>query len=402
MSDGSAVVELDREEGVNSARGVEERRLSMTATWARLPEWLQGVLGTVLIFLASRCAVLVTLSVGTFIVNPQATLRTELQMWDAGWYLRVATEGYPHEIPQGAGGVGQSQIAFFPLFPLVVRGVHWFTQLSFLSSAVIASVLCGMLAAVAVWLLVRRISGREAAFRSVILFSFFPASLALFAPFAEGLAIALSAACLLLLLERRWLWAGVTAGLATASRPTAVVLVGCCAWAAFDAIRSDRAWRSLSAVALAPAGILGYFLFLWHQTGSFSAWFRVEEQGWGQGANFGRDTVRAIQIVARGPADDVNALVCTAATVFAVAGLIAIVRWRPPVVVTLYGLGVCFLALTSAMASRPRYMLSAFPLVVAVGVLTRRPPLFAVLVGASGSLMGAYTLLSVLPAWAVF
>lgn len=52
-------------------------------------------------------------------------------MWDAGWYKVIAEQGYPQELPVGADGrVQQSALAFFPLFPFLVRpvlalGVPW-------------------------------------------------------------------------------------------------------------------------------------------------------------------------------------------------------------------------------------------------------------------------------------
>ncbi|WP_372592682.1 hypothetical protein [Actinotalea sp.] len=45
-------------------------------------------------------------------------------MWDAGWYRSIAEEGYPTSLPRGGDGlVLQNAWAFFPLFPVLVRGI---------------------------------------------------------------------------------------------------------------------------------------------------------------------------------------------------------------------------------------------------------------------------------------
>jgi hypothetical protein len=45
-------------------------------------------------------------------------------MWDASWYRQIAELGYPDTLPVGADGrVQQNALAFFPLFPMLVRGL---------------------------------------------------------------------------------------------------------------------------------------------------------------------------------------------------------------------------------------------------------------------------------------
>ena len=64
--------------------------------------------------------------------------------WDAGWYHRIADEGYPGELPVDAGGyVQQSAWAFFPLYPMLVRGLMAFTTLSWEVVAPTTSLLLG-------------------------------------------------------------------------------------------------------------------------------------------------------------------------------------------------------------------------------------------------------------------
>nr|MDQ3823819.1 hypothetical protein [Actinomycetota bacterium] len=68
--------------------------------------------------------------------------------WDSGWFLRVADRGY--DIPATS--------AFFPVYPLVTRGVGFV-----LGSTVVAGVLVSLVAAgvgaVLVWRIARAVGG---------------------------------------------------------------------------------------------------------------------------------------------------------------------------------------------------------------------------------------------------
>ena len=70
------------------------------------------------IFLASRAVVLLALWFATRLA-PERTLGQYASTWDGGWYLSVASDGYPDAVPAAAA----SSLAFFPVYPLLVRAV---------------------------------------------------------------------------------------------------------------------------------------------------------------------------------------------------------------------------------------------------------------------------------------
>ena len=97
----------------------------------------------------------------------------------------------------------------------------------------------------------------------------------------------LAAAVCLYGLRRRWWWmAGLGAAVAGATRPTGLVLVGCCAYVAGREIWLRRDWWSLVAPALAPIGMLAFLLFLRSRTGSGRAYLLTQQQAWGQTFTF--------------------------------------------------------------------------------------------------------------------
>jgi hypothetical protein len=311
------------------------------------------------------------------------SLSKSLRVWDGGWYLRAIVEGYPQGPITGRGPEAQSTVAFFPLYRLIARTVSDLTGLGALEAGALVSIVAGAAATVLLWLLAEQLVGSRAADRTVLLFCFFPASFLLLMLFSEGLMVALSVGCLLALRRRRWIVAGVCAGLATATRPNAVVLAGCCLWAAGVAIWRDREWRSLAAPLLAPTGILAYFGFLWHHTGDWFAWFHVEYRGWPYGEEDRLTAVKSLKYLFREPLD-FNQITCAVAFLIAIGGLWLIVRWRPPAELVILTIGTCLLAFgNGGPASKLRYVMTAFPLLIAAGRWARTELRFATLLAAS-------------------
>jgi hypothetical protein len=299
---------------------------------------------------------------------PGLGLITTATAWDGGWYLMAAQDGYPHSIPLIDGHAAQSTIAFFPLYPLSVRAVHAL-GFPYRPAALLVAGAAGMVAVVLLWLLLRQLWGREAADRGVALFCFFPGALVLSLSYSEPLMLALAIGCLLALLSERWVTAGVLAALATATRPNAIALVA------------------------APAGFVVFQLFLWARTGAVDAWYRTQHEGWEERLALDA-TWHKIEETIHHPLSEVNIPVALAGTVVMVVTLVLLIRARPPAPVLVYAIGIMFLALVSeTLGARPRFVLTAFPLVVAPGRWLRGNG-FAITLACSATLLGSFTVVS--------
>jgi hypothetical protein len=307
-------------------------------------------------------------------------------VWDGRWYERIALSGYPTSVPQGDfyAGTGrqvQSSVAFFPLYPVLVRALDYVLPGGADVAGVVLSFLVGALATVVVWLVADKVAGRPVADRAAVLFAFSPGAFVLSLVYAEGLLILLSAGCLLALLERRWVMAGLLAALATATRPNGTAVVMACAWAAAVAIWKRREWRALAAPLLAPVGMVLFFVFLWWHTGESLIWFRVQYQGWGERIDFGLANAKLIADFATHPFHNPNKAVLIGSMVFAVVLMVVLVRAKLPGVLNVYALGGLGVVLASHINARPRFIFVAFPLVIALAKTVRRPPAFMVLAG---------------------
>lgn len=311
-----------------------------------------------------------------------------LNPWDGGWYLLAARHGWPHHVLPGSGGVAQDTLAFFPGFPTVIRVVHLVLPLSWTRSGQVAAFLTEVVMVAGVWLLTRDVWGPEVADRGVVALCFFPGAFILAMMYSEPLTIAAAAFCLLALRRRQWVLAGLAAAVADATRVIGVALIVACAWEAFWAIRRDRNWRSLSALVISPAGIVGWFAYLWASTGARLAWFDTEKNGWAQ-----RTTLTAIpdliRSVLRSHPVQVGEVLALVSTALAVVLLVALIVARAPGAWIVYSAVVLVMAALSVDPSgiRFRFVLTAFPLVVVAGRYLKDAA-FAVAVSFSSVVMG--------------
>jgi hypothetical protein len=350
------------------------------------------------IFAASRAVTLLAAAMAAKLSPTLGIGGVLTGMWDSGWYRNVAQLGYPTSVPEQAGRAAQSTIGFFPLHPLAMRLVHHL-GLSLELAGLVVTALAGLTACLLLWRLVAHLSTADAADRAVALFCFFPGAMVLSLAYSEALMLALAVGCLLALVKERWMVAGVLAALATATRPNALALVAACAWAAATAIWRRRQWRALAAPLLAPLGLLAFFGYLARHTGEAGAYLRTQREGWDQTLQPKAAFDTLSQFVHR-PFDDTNIAVMTLGSVFLVVALVVLLRSRPPGVLLVYTLAVLGMALlTPTMGARPRFLLTAFPLVTTLGE-DLPPAAFAVLVGSFATVLGAFTVLSLASPWA--
>ena len=313
----------------------------------------------------------------------------ELAQWDGLWYRELADHGYPNHVVHE-----QSTLGFFPLYP----GVLWVISHALvvpvahheILSATVAGVLVsgagGLVATVLVGRLAAGWWGEQAARRAILIFCLFPGSVVFSMVYAEGLMLPLAAGCILALQRRRWVLAGVLAGLATATEPEALVLMLVCAVSAGLELRRrgprDRvALRSLLAPALSVTGAGAFAVFLWTWTGSPFASLIAQRDGWSE-----RTDVVAIVHLAQQVGDqislrhfnhptiDLNLVVGLGGAVVLIALLVLVVRNRREMSIEaiVWTFGISWLALTSEYTPpMPRLIITAFPAVIVLARYVR-------------------------------
>src|SRR3954451_4946454 len=168
------------------------------------------------------------------------TLLSPLARWDSAWYLDIAHSGY-------AG----PNSAFFPLYPVLVRG---FAFVSAPGALVVSAYVVSLAALLGALYLMHRLvtlelRSADVARDAVLLLAVFPGALWFGAPYSESLFLLLSVGAFYAARTDRWAWAGACAALASATRSAGIVLVVPLVilwW------RSGRRPRNLAWIALAP------------------------------------------------------------------------------------------------------------------------------------------------------
>jgi hypothetical protein len=312
------------------------------------------------------------------------TLSEALASWDGSWYLRLAQYGYPHAIPRSAGRATQSTLGFFPLFPLTTRWLHALSGLSYLVSGEIIVTVSGTAFTLALWWVMRHLFSEPVADRATALVCFFPGSFVFALIYSEPLSLALSAVCLYALLRRWWWVAGISAALASATRPNAIVLVACCLCAAGIAIAKHRQWAALTAPALAPLGLVIHFAFLYFRTGNLWAYQISQAQAWRLKIRLSTP-VHVLMAFADHPFV-LDGVLQVLGIAFIVVAAVILLRSNYPSVLLVYGIGLG--ALDLCQVPTPRFVLTAFPLVAVVGHRLRGRWFGLVLAGCAIGLAG--------------
>ena len=299
------------------------------------------------------------------------TLFSPLARWDAGWYLRIAHDGYD------AG----ADAAFFPLYSLLVRTLvlPYPSHGALLVSAYVVSLACF---AGALWLLERLVAlelGQRVAGATVWLIALFPAAVFFGAPYSESLFLLVSVGAFYAARTGRWEWAGALAALAAASRSAGIVLVVPLALLWLDA--HPRRGGDLAWLALAPLGLIAYALHLEIAHGDAFAFLHAQELWYREfaGPFVGAwDGTRAawdgLRHLVSGSRDGTYNLLLFCFLVFAVVGVVGAFR-RLPRAYGAYALVALALPLSypvdaQPLMSLPRFVAVLFPLFIWLAVVT--------------------------------
>ena len=306
-------------------------------------------------------------AIPTNAVRPMVDVLTS---WDGLWYLRIIRSGYPRSVqPNVTYDVADARAAFFPAYPMLVRLVDRVLPGGDTVAALVTNFVLGAVTVLLVGVLARELFGVRVAERSMILMAIFPGSFVLSFVYTEALLLALAAGCMWCLLKRHWELAGVLAAVGTATRPNGIALVAACAIASFFAIRDRREWRSLFAPLLAPIGFVGFMLWIDAHTGERGVWFRVQTEAWGEGTSFGLTAVRRTLKAFTHPLTSPTNTITAVSVVTMVLLLWFLHKHRLPSYCSAYVAVVLLLMLLpSTVTARPRFLFTAFPLLISAAV----------------------------------
>ena len=326
---------------------------------------------------------------------------SDLSTWDGAWFLKAVYHGWPSQLPIVNGHVGASPVAFFPLLPLVIRGLADVSGLGAATVGIIVSGVSGLGAVYAVGALTRHFAGVAKAERAALLFALSPGSFVFSLIYAEGLLIVFTALGLLALLQRRWLVAGVLGALASITSPVGLAFAASCAVTALVATWREREWQALVAPLLAPMGFVAWMFYLWRHTGTLMAWRETERHGWNSFPSLAYPFRILTKFLFNPLSPTMTGQILFWGTVVAIGLSVLMFRERQPLAVLAYGLSaVVLFAISSPVGLRPRFLMLAFPLTIAAATRWEGKK-FAVALALSVAGLALMTI-ETLTSWAVF
>ncbi|MFJ8588484.1 hypothetical protein ACIRD2_28060 [Streptomyces sp. NPDC093595] len=315
--------------------------------------------------------------------------------WDSDWYLRIAAHGYGRTLHWPDGSV-QSDLAFFPLYPGLVRAVTAVLPVAGGTAGLLVSWTAAGAAAWGVFRIGDRLYGRAVATALVALWGLLPHSIVLSMAYTEPVMTAFAAWSLYAVLTRRWLWAGALAALAGAARPNGVAVAAAVVVAAGCELAGNRGrgdWRPWTGAALAPAGWAGYVLWVGARTGDLLGGYFAVQAGWTSRFDFGAGTWRFARTVVTRPMD-LGFTMSLALTAVGVVLFALFLLERPPLPLLVYTAVLVAIVVGGSgfFESKPRFLLPAFPLLLPVACALRRarPGAAIVVIAALAGLSFAY------------
>jgi hypothetical protein len=194
--------------------------------------------------------------------------------FDSGWYYAIARNGYD---PSGAIAGGRSNIAFFPVYPLLMRYIGRLfgrSALDFYVAGILVAWTSFILAMVVLYYLAKLDLPRRAAERAVLLSAIFPFAFFFGVVYTESTFLLFTVLAFYLMRTRRWVLGGLAGAIAGATRPTGILIWPALAWLAWQTTEPksrERLWALLGLV-LATSGFASYCLYIYSQSGNPFLW----------------------------------------------------------------------------------------------------------------------------------
>lgn len=288
--------------------------LDVLAGWVTFVRRDAGVRRAVPWVLTTRLTVLAATYVAVLVIgypsqSPPFRVATSeagnlLARWDTGWYLGIAEEGYNY----WGNANHQTNVAFFPAYPLTVRavgsliGARWgspedatdtfeaFTErrhVRMLQAGWLVSMGSLVIGLAYLFRLARDLTGSEdAAGRAVMLAATYPFAFFFGAVYTEAFFLACAVAACYHFRHRQWAPAALAGLLAGLARPNGCLLSVALGLMALEHWYADRyRWTTLTTGLLvascAGLGMLGYTWWLYGLTGEWFVWMKAHG-AWGR------------------------------------------------------------------------------------------------------------------------
>lgn len=284
------------------------------------------------------------------------TLSSVLTRWDAIHYISIARGGYFEDMDPTSLGGYQARLAFFPLFPYLLRAVREATGLDYLPAALVINSLAGVALVAAVMMIAKHMgAGTRGQVAGGVLIAGAPMGLTYNMPYTEALFSALAFWALYFMLQQRWGLVGILVFFTCLTRITGIDL-----WIVFLLVVLVHGWRNCSAwiaLALSPLGLVAYLIFVGKHTADLGGYFGIQQKGWGSAFDYGAASLEFLSWCFNRSSD--SWLLIVGLIMLGTILLLALSFGKLPWPIWLFALGIALNILLSdgTITSRPRLLL---------------------------------------------
>lgn len=316
-------------------------------------------------------------------------LRNVFSSADAGWYADIAENGYHTglldvETPKNW--------VFFPLMPLLISLLNYFTNNSLISGLIISN-LCFIFSLALFSKLAKKYElTKEQLSFAILLICVFPTSYFFSAALTESLFLFLSLCSFYFLSQDKIISSSIFFALLSATRPTGLLVFP----AYFLELIRKRSVRSSLAAIISLSGLVVYMFYLKKHVGDFFA-FSKNQQAWGRN----KDTILdLISNIAHNPGHLMQSwdflLLNLLSAILGIIICFFLLRKKQynlslflflPLAVSLY---------TGRLLSLTRFVMALFPLYIGMALLIKNPRhqnitliVFSFLLGIMSAMFGA-------------
>ena len=287
-------------------------------------------------------------------------------VWDTGWYLSIPTRGYDSEPkPIGDPSEGKANYAFFPVYPLIIKGVGFLTGDYYIAGILISNIAL-LIACYYLFQLVKLESGEKTAYNSVKYLLLFPTAFIFSGVFSEATFIAFLIASFYYAKKQKWLYVGIAGFFLALTRSLGVVAV---LPLFYEYLKSknfkirDIKYDFLY-LGMIPLGLLTFMVFNYYLTGDWLAFYHIQS-AWQRSFDN--------PIVTLGKAmfsKDIYQLYLSWPTIF-ILGFLTVFCKKIGFAYWFLGMYLLAIPLLSGIYSMPRFMLPIFPIYILLAKLSK-------------------------------
>lgn len=293
-------------------------------------------------------------------------------VWDTGWYLDISQNGYTSR-PLDQLVLQQTNIAFFPLYPLLMRLLGSITGNHYIAGLIISN-FCLIVSCIYLYKLVSLDSDKASAAKSVKYLLLFPISFVFSGVFTESMYLALALMCFYYARTGKWHLVGITGFLLSLTRSIGVLVVLPLLYEGLmpllkenKDIKSFKNSRDkilpLFYLSLIPLGTISFMIFNYYLTGDFIAFAHAQVM-------WQRYLANPLEILVNGYHESIYTAFEAAFTTISIFIFILFYR-KIRFSYWLFGMYSIFTPLSTGIQSMPRYILVIFPIYILFADITK-------------------------------